>query len=82
MEYIIASSASKILHINPNTINAYYNKMREKILQHSLKDQEKELSEFSPLWNTPDSRLAGKYRDLWAIKKGRGKAFVTVLETD
>ena len=45
-EDITASSASKILHINRNTINAYYNEIREKILQHSLKEQEKELGEF------------------------------------
>ena len=45
-EDITASSASKILHINRNTINAYYNEIREKILQHSSKEQEKELGEF------------------------------------
>ena len=45
-EDITASSASKILRINRNTINAYYNEIREKILQHSLKEQEKELGEF------------------------------------
>ena len=44
-EDITASSASKILRINRNTINAYYNEIREKILQYSLKDQEKELGE-------------------------------------
>ena len=27
-------------------INTYYNEIREKILQHSLKEQEKELGEF------------------------------------
>ena len=41
-----ASSASKILRINRNTINAYYNEIREKILQYSLKEQAKELGEF------------------------------------
>ena len=45
-EDITARSASKILPINGNTINAYYNEIREKILQHSLKEQEKELGEF------------------------------------
>ena len=45
-EDVTASSASKILHINRNTVNAYYNEIREKILQHSLKEQEKELGEF------------------------------------
>ena len=34
------------MRINRNTINAYYNEIREKILQHSLKEQEKELGEF------------------------------------
>ena len=43
---ITASSVSEILHINRNTINAYYNEIREKILQHSLKEQEAELGEF------------------------------------
>ena len=32
--------------INWNTINAYYNEIREKILQYSLKEQTKELGEF------------------------------------
>ena len=41
-----ASSASKILPINRNTINAYYNEIREKILQYSLKEQAKELGKF------------------------------------
>ena len=45
-EDITASSVSKILPINRNTINAYYNEIRKKILQHSLKEQEKELGEF------------------------------------
>ena len=45
-EDITASSASKILHINRNTTKAYYNEIREKILQYSLKEQAKELGEF------------------------------------
>ena len=45
-EDITASSASKILRINRNTINAYYNEIRKKILQHSLKEQKKEFGEF------------------------------------
>lgn len=36
----------KVLGINRNTINAYYNAFRGKILEHSLKEQEKELGEF------------------------------------
>ena len=45
-EDVTASSASKILHINRNTINAYYHGIREKILHHSLQEREKELGEF------------------------------------
>ena len=45
-EDITASSASKILPINRNTINAYYNEIRGKILQHSLREREKKLGEF------------------------------------
>ena len=45
-EDVTASFASKILHINRNTINAYYNEIREKILQYSLKEQAKELGKF------------------------------------
>ena len=45
-EDITASSASKILHTNRNTTKAYYNEIREKILQYSLKEQAKELGKF------------------------------------
>ena len=45
-EAITASSASKILPINRNTTKAYYDEIREKILQHSLKEREKEFGEF------------------------------------
>ena len=45
-EDITASSASKILHINRNTTKAYYNEIREKILQYSLEEQAKELGKF------------------------------------
>ena len=41
-----ASFASKILRIDRNTINVYYHEIREKILQHSLKEREEEFGEF------------------------------------
>ena len=45
-EDITATSASKILGINRNTINSYYNEFRERILEESLLEQEKELGEY------------------------------------
>ena len=74
-EDITASSASKILHINRNTINAYYNEIREKILQHSLKEQEKELGEFE-LDKVTLERGGFVWRSrgntgVWAVKKKR-----------
>ena len=40
------SFVSKILYVKQNTIHAYYNEIREKILQYFLREQSKELSEF------------------------------------
>jgi transposase-like protein len=86
-EDITASSASKILHINRNTINAYYNEIREKILQHSLKEQEKELGEFELDESYFGARsvrgkrgrgAAGK-TPVFGLPKRNGKVFVTVV---
>ena len=80
-EDITASSASKILHINRNTINAYYNGIREKILQYSLKEQAKELGEFELDESYFGARrvrgkrgrgAAGKNAGIWAAKKKLG----------
>ena len=76
-EDITANSASKILHINRNMINVYYNEIREKILQHSLK--EKELGEFE-LAKVTLERGGFVWRSrgntgVWAA----GKVFVTVV---
>ena len=85
-EDITASAASKILHINRNTINAYYNEIREKILQHSLKEQEKELGEFELDESYFGARrvrgkrgrgAAGK-TPVFGLLKRNGKVFVTV----
>ena len=56
-EAITASSASKILPINRNTTKAYYNEIREKILQHSLREREKELANLS--WTKVALKHAG-----------------------
>ena len=86
-EDITASSASKILHINRNTINAYYNEIREKILQHSLKEQEKELGEFELDESYFGARrvrgkrgrgAAGK-TPVFGLLKRNGKVFVTIV---
>ena len=73
--------------INRNTINAYYNEIREKILQHSLKEQEKELGEFEL-----DERYFGARRvrgkrgrgsagkmPVFGLPKRNGKVFVTIV---
>ena len=86
-EDITASSASKILHINWNTINEYYNEIREKILQHSLKEQEKELGEFELDESYFGARrvrgkrgrgAAGK-TPVFGLLKRDGKVFVTIV---
>ena len=86
-EDITASSASKILHINRNTINAYYNEIREKILQHYLKEQGKELGEFELDESYFEARrvrgkrgrgAAGK-TPVFGLLKRNGKVFVTVV---
>ena len=86
-EDITASSASKILPINRNTTNAYYNEIREKILQHSLKEQEKELGEFELDESYFGARrvrgkrgrgAAGK-TPVFGLLKRHGKVFVTVV---
>ena len=45
-EDITASSAAKILKLNRKTINNYYNEFRRQILEHTLREQEKEIGEF------------------------------------
>ena len=86
-EDITASSASKILHINRNTINAYYNEIREKILQHSLKEQEKELGEFeldesyfgAKRVRGKRGRGAAGKTPVFGLLKRKGKVFVTIV---
>ena len=86
-EDITASSASKILRINRNTINAYYNEIQEKILQYSLREQEKKLGDFELDESYFGARrvrgkrgrgAAGKTPVLGLLKR-KGKVFVTIV---
>ena len=45
-EDLTASTTAKILSINRNTINAYFNEFRVKILENSLKEHSKEFGVF------------------------------------
>ena len=84
-EDVTASSASKILHINRSTVNAYYNEIREKILQYSLKEQEKELGEFEldesyfGARRVRDKRGRGWKTPVFGLLKRNWKVFVTVV---
>ena len=45
-DYVKVSTTAKILSINRNTINAYFNEFRVKILENSLKEHSKEFAVF------------------------------------
>ena len=86
-EYITASSAAKILGINRNTINAYYNRFRELILQYSLQEQKRKLGEFELDESYFGARrirgkrgrgAAGK-TPVFGLLKRNGKVFVTIV---
>ena len=86
-EDITASSASKLLGINRNTINSYYNSFREKILEESLKEQDKELGEFeldesyfgAKRVRGKRGRGAAGKTPVFGLLKRDGKVFVTVV---
>ena len=84
---MVQTFAGGFLHINRNTINAYYNEIREKILQHSLKEQEKELGEFEldesyfgvrRVRGKRGRGAAGKI-SVFGLLKRDGKVFVTIV---
>lgn len=86
-EDITATSASKILGINRNTINSYYNEFRERILEESLLEQEKELGEYELDESYFGARrirgkrgrgAAGK-TPVFGLLKRNGKVFVSVV---
>ena len=88
-EDITASSTSKILEINRNTINNYFNNFRKEILEYSLKERGKECGEFELDESYFGARrvrgkrgrgAAGK-TPVFGLLKRDGKVFVTVVKT-
>ena len=86
-EDITASSSAKILKLNRKTVNSYYNEFRRLILEHSLREQEKELGEFELDESYFGSRrvrgkrgrgAAGK-KPVFGLLKRNGKVFVTIV---
>ena len=70
------------MRINRNRINAYYNEIREKILQHSLKEQEKELGESyfgARRVRGKKGRGAAGKTPVFGLLKRDGKVFVTIV---
>ena len=45
-EDLTASTTAKVLSINRNTINAYFNEFRAKILENSIKEHSKKFGVF------------------------------------
>ena len=86
-EDITATSAAKLLKLNRNTINSYYNEIRRKILNHSFAEQKKELGEFEldesyfgakRVCGKRGHGAAGK-TPVFGLLKRDGKVFVTVV---
>ena len=78
---------AKILKINRNTINGYYNRFRELIFEYSLKEQKQEIGEFELDESYFGARrirgkrgrgAAGK-TPVFGLLKRNGKVFVTVV---
>ena len=73
-EDLTASTTAKMLSINRNTINAYFNEFRVKILENSLKEHSKEFGVFEHnmfwarwklLWCTKNSWKNGRAGSRW-----------------
>lgn len=86
-EDITASSASILLCINRNTINSYYNKFRELLLDYSLRITGKEFGEFEldesyfgakRIRGKRGRGAAGK-TPVFGLLKRDGKVFVTIV---
>lgn len=86
-ENITASSASILLCINRNTINSYYNKFRELLLDYSLRITGKEFGEFEldesyfgakRIRGKRGRGAAGK-TPVFGLLKRDGKVFVTIV---
>ena len=86
-EDIIASSTWILLCINRNTINSYYNKFRELLLDYSLKITGKEFGEFEldesyfgakRIRGKRGIGAAGK-TPVFGLLKREGKVYVTIV---
>ena len=89
---LTASTTAKILSINRNTINAYFNEFRVKILENSIKEHSKEFCVFEHnVFELDESyfgarRIRGKRgrgaagkTPVFGLLKRNGKVFVTVV---
>ncbi|MFI3242520.1 MAG: IS1595 family transposase [Alphaproteobacteria bacterium] len=86
-EDITASSAAKILKLNRNTINLYYNHFRELIVQQSLQDNAQEFGVFeldesyfaAKRVRGKRGRGAAGKTPVFALLKRDGKVFVSIV---
>ena len=84
---LTASTTARILKINRNTINSYFNEFRKKILEKSIQDHQMEFGEFELDESYFGARrirgqrgrgAAGK-TPVFGLLKRDGKVFVTVV---
>lgn len=86
-EDVTATSAAKILDLNRNTVNLYYNHFRELILQQSLKGNAQELGVFeldesyfgAKRVRGKRGRGAAGKTPVFGLLKRSGKVFVTIV---
>ncbi len=86
-EDITATAACKLLKLNRKTINKYYNEFRLRILEASLKEQEKEFGEFeldesyfgAKRIRGKRERMAPEKTSVFGLLKRDGKVFVKVV---
>ncbi len=87
MEDLTATSTSNLLGINSNTINVYYNLLREEIFLYSIEEQRKELGEFEldesyfgakRVRGKRGCGAAGK-TSVFGVLKREGKVFVSIV---
>ncbi len=86
-EDLTATSTSNLLGINRNTINAYYNLLREKIFLFSLEEERKELGEFeldesyfgAKRVRGKRGRGAAGKTPVFGVLKREGKVFVSIV---
>ena len=84
---LTATTTSQVLGLNRNTINSYFNEIREKILQASLKEYRQEFGEFEldeshfgprGIRGKRGRGAAGK-TPVFGLLKRNGKVYVTIV---